>query len=107
MELSAAFLLVFDRAAYIYRGDSSQTGFIMVRLSNFMLFFLTPALVLTFNLYLTDIMLNEAKLKMIPKRLNVVSLCSVFSMALVVLSHFTGLYYYFDENNIYCRGRQT
>ena len=47
---------------------------------------------------------NEAKLKMIPKRLNVVSLCSVFSMALVVLSHFTGLYYYFDENNIYHRG---
>ena len=46
MEVVAAGLLFFDRMAYIYSGDVSQMGFIMVRLSNFMVFFLTSGIVL-------------------------------------------------------------
>ena len=34
MELGAMFLLVFDRFAYIYRGNISSTGYWMVRISN-------------------------------------------------------------------------
>lgn len=41
MEMTAALLLGFDRAAYVYKGDTSQMGYVMVRLSNFMVFFLT------------------------------------------------------------------
>ena len=52
MELIATFLLVFDRAAYIYRGEVSSIAYVMVRLSNFMVFFLTSAIIVGFNLYL-------------------------------------------------------
>ena len=55
MELIAAFLLGFDRLAYIYKGDMTSIGYIMVRVSNFMVFFLTSAIVLGFNLYLMDL----------------------------------------------------
>ncbi|MBQ4464898.1 MAG: diguanylate cyclase, partial [Oscillospiraceae bacterium] len=41
MELAATFLLGFDRAAYIYKGDMRPVGAFMVRISNFMVFFLT------------------------------------------------------------------
>ena len=41
MDISAGLLLVFDRYAYIFRGDVSELGFVMVRVSNFLVFFLT------------------------------------------------------------------
>ena len=56
MELIAFFLLAFDRLAYIYSGDVSRMGWVMVRLSNFMVFFLTSAIVLGFDLFLADLM---------------------------------------------------
>ena len=52
MELLALFLLWFDRSAYVYSGDTSHKGYIMVRVSNFLVFFLTSAIVLGFNLYI-------------------------------------------------------
>ena len=58
LELSAMFLLIFDRYAYLYRGDISSTGFVMVRLSNFLVFLLTIALAFSFNLYLIDLYKN-------------------------------------------------
>lgn len=104
MELVATFLLAFDRAAYIYRGDVSRLGYIMVRLSNFMVFYLTSAVVFGFNLYLTDYLLNEGGLKEKPQRLKISLVCSVIGMAMAVIAHFTGLYYYFNDQNVYQRG---
>ena len=34
MEVESMFLLIFDRLSYIYRGDTSELGGFMVRLSN-------------------------------------------------------------------------
>ncbi len=104
IELTATFLLSFDRCAYIYKGNPTHIGTIMVRLSNFMVFFLTSAIVLCFNFYLIDLLLNEGKLKKIPKRLKAVSIIAAIGMLLVVISQFTGIYYYFDEDYIYHRG---
>ncbi len=38
LELGAAFLLEFDRCAYLYRGVETQAGYWWVRVSNFMVF---------------------------------------------------------------------
>ena len=104
MELIAAFLLGFDRLAYIYKGDMTSIGYIMVRVSNFMVFFLTSAVVLGFNLYLMDLLVNEGKMNRIPKRLKAVNIGASVGMALVIVSQFTGLYYWIDEQNEYHRG---
>ncbi|WP_026651087.1 HD-GYP domain-containing protein [Butyrivibrio proteoclasticus] len=104
MEFIAAFLLYFDRMAYLYSGDLSNTGIIMTRVSNFVVFFLTSAVVYGFNLYLMDLLRVEGKQTVIPKRLIFVSYASLFGMALVVISQFTGFIYYFDANNVYHRG---
>ncbi len=104
MELIALFLLWFDRQAYIYAGDLSKTGYVMVRLSNFMVFFLTSGVVFGFNLYLTDLLEVDGKVRDIPERLKVVGVVSLSGMMLSVIAALTNLYYYFDENNVYQRG---
>lgn len=105
MELMALFLLWFDRLAYIYAGVPGTKAYIMVRVSNFIVFFLTSAIVLGFNLYLSDLLRNEGRLEILPRRLFVTSFLSVTGMVLAVYSAYTGLYYYFDRNNLYHRGR--
>ena len=97
LELIALFLLWFDRLAYIYSGDISQKGYIMVRVSNFAVFFLTSAIVLGFNLYLSDLIKSEGNIALRPKRLYFTGSMAVVGMLLAVISAYTDLYYYFDE----------
>lgn len=104
MELIATFLLFFDRLAYIYAGNTSYIGYTMVRVSNFMVFFLTSGIVLCFNFYLIDLLTVEGKLNNTPLRLTVTSFISLIGMLLTIISAFTGLYYYFDAQNLYHRG---
>lgn len=104
MELIAMLLLWFDRLAYVYAGDLSHNGYIMVRVSNFMVFFLTSAIVFGFDKYLYELLkLKDTSIGKL-KRLVFVRAMSEIGMAMAVYSAFTNLYYYFDENNQYHRG---
>lgn len=103
MEVSAMFLLISDRRAYIYRGDVSAMGWWMVRISNFLVFFLTLFVIYSFNLYLIDLYTHEGGLHDVPKRLKLVRILALIGMAMVVISQFTGFYYTFDEMNRYQR----
>lgn len=103
LEISAVFLLIADRRAYIYRGDASAFGWWMVRISNFLVFFLTLAVIYCFNQYLIDLYTHEGKLEAPPRRLKVAKILTLVGMALVIVSQFTGLYYTFDEMNRYQR----
>ena len=105
MELTAFLLLWFDRLAYIYAGDPGRRAYIMVRVSNFVVFFLTSAVVFFFNLYIIDLLTQEGKIASPPKPLIVTGALTVVGMLLSVVSAFTGLYYYFDETNRYHRGQ--
>lgn len=104
METTAFFLLWFDRLAYIYAGDPGDKAYMMVRVSNFAVFFLTSGLVLGFNLYASDWLIHEGKLDSIPVALRITAWASFIGMGLAVYSAFTNLYYYFDESNVYHRG---
>ena len=106
MEVVATLLLAFDRLAYIYSGDVSRTGWFMVRISNFMVFFLTSAIVFGFDLFLIDLLTTgeDSIRDSAPFRLKVVGIIAVIGMLLAIISAFTGLYYYFDDQNKYHRG---
>lgn len=104
MEIIAAFLLFFDRLAYIYAGAAGKKAYVMVRLSNFMVFFLTAWVVFGFNLYITDLVQKEGTTELTIKRLMTVGIASIVEMVMVVVSQFTGWYYYIDEANHYHRG---
>ncbi len=104
LEVIATFLLFFDRLAYIYAGNIEPAGYILVRLSNFMVFFLTCTIVLFFNFYLIDLLKKEGNLTVIPKRLAFTAYVSAFGMLMVIVSAFTGFYYFIDSQNCYHRG---
>ena len=75
----------------------------MVRISNFMVFFLTLAVIYCFNLYLIDLYTHEGKLEAAPRRLKVARYLALVGLAMVIVSQFTGFYYTFDEMNRYQR----
>ena len=104
VEVVAGILIFFDRMAYLYSGDLSRTGYIMVRVSNFFVFAMTPAIVWGLNLYIIDLLRVEANEKKVLKRLKFVNIAAVVEIVLVIISQFSGMFYYFDENNVYQRG---
>lgn len=104
LTFNALILVSFDRLAYIYSGDLSTKGYVMVRVSNFLVFFMTAGMILAFSLYVTDLLMDEGRMNRPPRRVTAVAVMSVIEMILVIISQFTGLYYYFDEANTYHRG---
>ena len=105
LEAAAMLLLIADRYAYIYRGDPSTLGFWMVRISNFLVYFLTLYITHSFTLYMFDLFRNEGRLRTIPKRLYLCEILFAAGVVLLVISQFTGLYYTFDAQNTYQRAR--
>lgn len=54
VEIYSTLLLISDRLAYIYRGVTGITGYWMVRISNFMVFLMTLAIVHAIGMYKED-----------------------------------------------------
>jgi len=104
LEITAALLLLADRAAYLYRGDVSSLGYWMVRISNFSVFFLTIFLLFVFNLYLIDLVKEKDDKGVVPFRLRLVKWVALVGVIMLVISQFTGIYYTFDDTNHYVRG---
>ncbi len=103
LEIAAMVLLLSDRNAYIYRGDPSTLGFWMVRISNFLVYFMTLYISHALTLYLIELFRNEGRLKIVPKRLWAAEWIFGAGMLLLIVSQFTGLYYTFDATNTYQR----
>ena len=103
MEVSSMFLLLCDRLAYIYRGNPSDFGCLMVRLTNGMCYFISLLITLLVTHILRDIFKNEGGMLKVPKRLAACDVVFTIGAILVVISQFTGLYYTFDAQNNYQR----
>ncbi|MBP5604819.1 MAG: HD domain-containing protein, partial [Ruminiclostridium sp.] len=103
LELSSFVLLMADRFAYLYRGDASLGGYIMVRASNFIVFFMSLFVIFSFNLYLKNTFTNDGARKKVPVLLNAVGILFFLGTILLIISQFTGFYYYFDDQNLYHR----
>ncbi len=103
MEIYGALLLIMDRYAYIFRGNTSELGWWMVRISNFSVFFFSLCIIHAFNLYLIDLYTHEGGLKKAPRRLIICEILFVVGELCLIISAFTGLYYVFDDQNRYQR----
>ena len=102
-EAGGMFLLIFDRYAYIFRGDESTLGWWMVRISNYLVFAISLFTIFSFNLYLSDMLTREGGLTTVPKRLKAVYGIVAIGEIIVFLNLFTGFLYTFDETNHYQR----
>lgn len=103
MLLINVLVLVSDSLAYVYRGDSSSVGLVMTRISNFALFLGEYVLVFLFAHYVQSIFDMYGQKNNKKWLYTVYGLMGITTGALVI-TQFTGFYYYFDSTNHYCRG---
>ena len=97
-----AVLNAADALAYYYRGDGSQFGYYMVRITNFTVFLCNDVLLLYVVWYICRVIERNSgndyrKLQRIAEGF------IVTGIVLLVLSRFFGFYYTFDEMNRYQR----
>ncbi|MCR5403856.1 MAG: serine/threonine-protein phosphatase [Butyrivibrio sp.] len=100
--LCNALLNLFEVLAYYFRGNTSELGYYMVRISNFMVFFLTHIMLLLATNYICYRMGNKGGKGTELTRRTVRTICIV-GIIMLVLSRFVGFYYAFDEQNRYYR----
>lgn len=127
MELASAVLMSMDAMAWGFRGYPGTTGYIMVRISNFMVFLISDIILLLVHTYVcmniyenrqddenaqisNDTKENKTRFNYftrrdLPKRVKMVYICGMIGILLVIITQFTGFYYYFDKNNFYHRSR--
>ncbi|MCR4762746.1 MAG: HD-GYP domain-containing protein [Lachnospiraceae bacterium] len=103
LELSGMLLLVFDRLAYLYRGDTGDLGMVMTRLSNFLVFLFPMIMLHAVNLYLIDLVETDCGHPRAPKQLVAGEVLFLAGVILLIISSFTGFYYILDEQNRYQR----
>ena len=89
LQMGASILLLMDRYAYLYRGNTSNLGWWVVRISNFSVFFLSLVLIFLFNLYLMDMCKNDSALSKVPMRLYVSSGLIACGVVMLLVSQFT------------------
>ena len=115
IEFFTGFLLLSDALAYLYRGNTSTTGWYMVRLSNFFVFICNFSVSFFFGFYVCEF-IKQSRLSFklllkpkaaikdgIPLQLFIVLFLCLAGIILTIISQFTNLFYFFDENNIYHR----
>lgn len=102
MQLGTALLLFMDALAWGFRGYPGIVGYYMVRISNFIVFLMSDVIVLLFHAYVCAYIFNEEQEEE-PKRVKLVYAIGAVGIALVIVSQFTNLYYYFDADNFYHR----
>lgn len=101
IELTVAFLLLSDALAWSFRGVEGTVGSIIVRISNFCVFFTSDLILFLFNEWVISYLFSKDET--MPKRVMLIKIISCIGMLLVVFSQFTHIYYYFDAQNYYHR----
>ena len=103
MSFSAFLMLILERYAYIFSGDASDLGYLMVRISNGSVYFLMLLLLHLVSQYLKDLLCTEGKLKTTPIGMKLSDIIFYAGSFTLIVAQFTDLYYTFDDQNVYER----
>ncbi|MCR5330253.1 MAG: bifunctional diguanylate cyclase/phosphodiesterase [Lachnospiraceae bacterium] len=102
----AGILLLNDSMAYLFRGRAATINFVMVRLANGIVFIFTDLIILVYIMFISYELFGTYGLsRKNPARLQIGLAYAMMALGviLVVISQFNGMYYTFDENNVYHR----
>lgn len=111
MQICGAVLLACDSLAWIFRGGAGALAYYGVRISNFVVFFLSDVVLILFHGYVCCCLFGTARVserhrhKRPNRRIVMVYVIAVIGMLMVIVSQFTHLYYYIDAGNIYHRNK--
>ena len=99
-----AFINIMDAMAYFFRGDLSDTGFFMVRITNYSVFAGMFLLIVAGSM-LFDAVLEERSAGSDKRLRNASCAVSLAGPVLILVLRRFGLLYTFGDNDLYSRGR--
>ena len=98
-------LLLFNSGiAVLFRGNPGVLNFFAARMGSFMTFALRNVVVFFFHVYECSYLFTDDTWKR-DRRVQYAGLLCLLGVVLVILSQDSDLYYYFDADNVYYRGR--
>ncbi|MCQ2491711.1 MAG: histidine kinase [Lachnospiraceae bacterium] len=95
-------LLLADAAALYFSGHANPFGFFLTRVSNFLVFAISPIIALIVTTYIIEI-LNLQNTRESSFWYHIIMILSAVDLAIIIGSQFTNFLYYFDVNNYYHR----
>lgn len=101
MQFGNALLVLSDAFAWLYRGNISREGYYIVRISNFLVFFTSYAIILLFTGYVSRFV--DMKRFATRAALYSVGFITLCAEVFLIISQFTNIFYYFDQTNRYQR----
>lgn len=102
MQIACMLLLGADALSWYFHADAGETAYYMVRISSFSVFCINYIFMSFFATYVWLTVSKNQHRK--PAALHTVYALSVIGILLLIITQFTGLFYYFDDHNLYHRG---
>lgn len=102
MQIACMLLLGSDALSWYFHANADETTYYMVRISNFSVFCINYIFMSFFATYVWLTVSKNQHRK--PAALHTVYALSVIGVLLLIITQFTGLFYYFDDHNLYHRG---
>lgn len=102
MQIACMLLLGADALSWYFLNNPGETAYYMVRLGNFSVFCINYIFMSLFTTYIWLTVSNHNHRK--PAALYAVYALSTSGILLLIITQFTGLFYYFDDHNRYHRG---
>lgn len=107
LNVLAGLLLLFDYLTYVLPGRVTPFSSFVMRASTLAVFLICDLFLVAIIIYISIVLFGHFDLKREQRcRFRFLTCCmlSVVGMAMVIISHFSGLYYTIDANNNYNRG---
>lgn len=102
LQVANVILLVADTLAWYFRGTSSTFGYVMVRVSNYIVFLMTYVMLAFLAMYLCLRVPAKQRARARVGLWMICGICIIYAICLT-LSQFFHWFYYFDSNNYYHR----
>ena len=107
LNLTCGVMLLCEYLFYVYDGSKGATEIIIMHFINFSTYALVVLLLFFYAMLVFLKLFGRFDFKKdMPCRNRLIAVCAIVAVGLilVVVSQFTNMYYYFDENNFYHRG---
>lgn len=107
LNLACGAMLVCEFLFYVYKGSTEPLDVVIMYVVNAAVYYLILILLLLYTMLVFSRLFGRFDLKAdMPCRKRFIAVCSIIAagIILITVSQFTGIYYYFDENNVYQRG---
>ncbi len=107
LNISCGIMLICEYLFYVYKGSVAPVDVMIMRIVNAAVYYLIDLLLLFYSMLVAARLFGRFNLKKdMPCRRRYIAVCVIISLGLILvtISQFTGIYYYFDANNLYQRG---